>query len=238
MARFEGWTKVPNWLFESPRVSLHAVVVFAAINSFADRNGMCYPSHRRIARHAKCSVTTVKKAIKELKGYGVLTVEHRIIKGEHTSNVYRVRLDPPAFAYADRANLDAANAAATEVGHLAADLHCDAASNKMQLSKTQVEEHLRRPSEQMGEENTLGQAEDALQFVNEEFADFSGTYPRKGDQRAAFRAYRRARRRGVAYDVIMDGLHDQLEHLCAQDEAYIPLAHNWLLGARWEDEDY
>lgn len=239
MARRDGWTKVPNWLMYNQRVTIHALVVFAALNSFADQDGICWPSHRAVAQRAHCSVTTVKKAINELVAYGVVVVEHRTVNGEPTANRYTLSLDPPAFAYEDDAARFGGEVShrATDPRRQAPDAGPEVATNKIHIIKTANEQHSHRPSTGGLGATTSRSHEPSPAIIEKEFANRYEGYPRKGQEPASYRAFRRARSRGVSCETLTMGLANQLETFADFEEEYIPFAHNWLLGERWADED-
>jgi len=86
---------VPEWLIES-NASDSAIRVYSALCRFADKDdGSCFPSHMTIGKKCNKSVSTVKRALKELEKIGAITIEPRFIddKGQ-TSNLYTVKYLP------------------------------------------------------------------------------------------------------------------------------------------------
>jgi hypothetical protein len=69
--------------------------------------------------------------------------------------------------------------------------------------------------------------------IVEEFDDFWTYYPRRVGKLAAERAYRTARKRASAQE-ILDGL--TVAHF-ARDPQFIPHPATWLNQGRWMDED-
>jgi DNA-binding transcriptional regulator YhcF (GntR family) len=82
---------VPLWVMELP-ITATALRVYCAIRSHADaRTGKCFPSRRRIAILAHCSMPSVDRAVKQLVEQGALGVKKRkSANGDQTSNLYTV----------------------------------------------------------------------------------------------------------------------------------------------------
>jgi hypothetical protein len=81
-----------------------------------------------------------------------------------------------------------------------------------------------------GEKNTSASAD-----AEQEFATFWAAYPKKRDKGHAVKAYRSARKKAMAEE-ILDGLRRQIPEWAKGDPKFIPLAATWLNGERWEDE--
>lgn len=84
--------------------------------------------------------------------------------------------------------------------------------------------------------NYLSSWSAAPAHIEAAFAEFWAKYPRKQDRMYARLAFLIAAR-SVEIKTMMKGLNKFLESEDAQrDRQFIPLAHNWLTGERWEDE--
>lgn len=71
-------------------VSCKAVLIYRYLRDRQGKHDNCYPSHKRIARDNKCSVSTVKRAINELVQKGYIEVIHRRhSSGAKRSNLYK-----------------------------------------------------------------------------------------------------------------------------------------------------
>jgi DNA-binding Lrp family transcriptional regulator len=91
---------VPEWIIDAP-ISAQAVRLYATLHRYADKTDKtCYPSINTIAKRMQVSVSTVKRALDELKDVKAITVEARYNKatGEQTSNLYTL-MTVPAFIY-------------------------------------------------------------------------------------------------------------------------------------------
>lgn len=74
-------------------------------------------------------------------------------------------------------------------------------------------------------------------MLEEEFDALWLLYPRKSGKKDALRHYKAARKSGVAYDTIEDGIRRYVRHIEAEhtDEQYIAMGSTWFCGHRWED---
>jgi hypothetical protein len=68
--------KAIAWAFEQNLKGNHKLVLIALAN-FADEHGGCWPSHRSIASHAGCSISTAQRCIKELEKRGYLVAREQ-----------------------------------------------------------------------------------------------------------------------------------------------------------------
>lgn len=73
--------------------------------------------------------------------------------------------------------------------------------------------------------------------LEDEFDALWLLYPRKSGKKDALRHYKAARRSGVDYDTIEDGIKRYAEHIQAEhtEEQYIAMGSTWFCGHRWED---
>ena len=83
---------VPEWVIDLP-ISAQAVRLYALLNRYADKeSGECFPSIKTLSKRMHTSVSTVKRALAELKNTGAITSVARYDSrtGEQTSNLYTV----------------------------------------------------------------------------------------------------------------------------------------------------
>ena len=68
-----------------------AVAVYTYLHDRANKNGKCWPSVNKIAGDIKLSPATVRRAIKDLKEAGLLTITQRYRdKGGKSSLLFRL----------------------------------------------------------------------------------------------------------------------------------------------------
>lgn len=65
------------------------IAVFLYLHDRADREGKCFPSHKRIAMDLSISVSTVKRALNDLEKEGYIKQRNRFRDtGGQSSNLY------------------------------------------------------------------------------------------------------------------------------------------------------
>lgn len=70
-----------------------AKTVYMYLKDRSNKEGQCWPAVKTIARDTSLSVSTVKRAIADLVGYGWLVKERRVRDNlGDTSNLYRLKL--------------------------------------------------------------------------------------------------------------------------------------------------
>ncbi len=72
-----GFTQVPNSVWRSPNLGLHAKCVYICLLSYAWEGPKCRPSYERIQSDLKVSQPTVTKALKELRAEGLVDWKRR-----------------------------------------------------------------------------------------------------------------------------------------------------------------
>ena len=85
-----GFTKVPNIFIENNSFSIYEKMVGIVITKHQMNRRLAWPSQRRIALQAGCSVSTVKKAINGLQSKHVLAKK---TKAKGTNNLYQINID-------------------------------------------------------------------------------------------------------------------------------------------------
>ena len=88
----EGFGIIPNWLVRESSLSAYALLAYVALSGRADRSGECWPSIATLAKEARCSASSARRAVRELRLAGLVTVraQQRSYDGGQSSNVYRV----------------------------------------------------------------------------------------------------------------------------------------------------
>lgn len=65
-------------------------VVYCYLCRCTDKDGICYPSKKTIARSCRIAVSSVSKSIKELASVGLIQITHNSYAGRQTNNTYQV----------------------------------------------------------------------------------------------------------------------------------------------------
>lgn len=88
------WGKIPAWWLDHPDLDADGFAVLAALATFADENGVCWPSQSTLAAKLKRSRPTVNRILQRLDDIGLVGIEHRRGRdGARLSCLYRLRLD-------------------------------------------------------------------------------------------------------------------------------------------------
>lgn len=91
-----GFAVIPRWIQRHESLSGEAKLVYIALTSRIDEDGKCNPGHKLLAKEASCSVSTVKRALEELRDLGVVSwTATRRDSGARSSNSYTVLSSPP-----------------------------------------------------------------------------------------------------------------------------------------------
>lgn len=86
---------IPEWVLYAD-ISPQAVRLYGVLRRYADRDGSCFPSRKRLASDLRMESTKpVDRALKELIAIGAITSEHRFTEhGDLQSNLYTVMSVP------------------------------------------------------------------------------------------------------------------------------------------------
>lgn len=96
---FVPFAIIPNWVLRSGgKLSTTAVQLYGVIMTYADNESKtAFPEHKTLAKDMGVSVSTIKRAIKNLEDQGVLIVQRRRNKrtGHYYANHYQLVLNDP-----------------------------------------------------------------------------------------------------------------------------------------------
>jgi hypothetical protein len=82
------FVRIPHTLFAAGGVKSSTIATYAALASFADSSGFCFPSVAAIAERAGLSLAIARRECVRLKSLGYLRVEPHHIGARQTSNRY------------------------------------------------------------------------------------------------------------------------------------------------------
>ncbi|AWJ87996.1 helix-turn-helix domain-containing protein (plasmid) [Azospirillum sp. TSH58] len=89
------WGKIPAWWLDHPDLDADGFAVLAALATFADENGVCWPSQSTLAAKLKRSRPTINRILQRLDDIGLVGIEHRRGRdGSRLSCLYRLRTTP------------------------------------------------------------------------------------------------------------------------------------------------
>ncbi|WP_434620595.1 helix-turn-helix domain-containing protein [Azospirillum sp. B2RO_4] len=90
------WGRIPAWWLDHPVLDADGFAVLAALATFADEDGLCWPSQSTLAAKLKRSRPTINRIIQGLSDLGLVGIEHRRGRdGARLSCLYRLRFTPP-----------------------------------------------------------------------------------------------------------------------------------------------
>lgn len=87
------WGKIPAWWLDHPDLDADGFAVLAALATFANENGVCWPSQSTLAAKLKRSRPTINRILQRLHDIGLVTIEHRRGRdGSRLSCLYQLRV--------------------------------------------------------------------------------------------------------------------------------------------------
>ena len=97
---------IPEWIIYAP-ISAQAIRLYLVLSRYADNDGECYPSHSTLGKRMGVSVSTVKRAIKELEKINAVEVINRMKEnGDYSSNLYRLNIGKSEYDLTPRSNMN------------------------------------------------------------------------------------------------------------------------------------
>ncbi|MDQ2105135.1 helix-turn-helix domain-containing protein [Azospirillum isscasi] len=89
------WGRIPAWWLGHPDIDADGLAVLAALATYANARGECWPSQATLATALKRSRSTVNRILGQLAEAGVIGMEaRRSASGGRLSCLYRLRLVP------------------------------------------------------------------------------------------------------------------------------------------------
>lgn len=89
LATQRGWTGVPNFILESPDISVGAKLTYAMMLKYAREQDACFPGQERLAKDMGTGKRSVVRYIAELEAAGLITIKRR---GQGRPNLYTIHL--------------------------------------------------------------------------------------------------------------------------------------------------
>ena len=83
-----GFTQIPNFILNDPKLSLGAKVTYAKFLQYAWHNDHCFPGQERLAGEIGMSRTRVNEFTKELERLGLIKITRR---GQGKTNLYEIK---------------------------------------------------------------------------------------------------------------------------------------------------
>jgi hypothetical protein len=89
IATQRGWTGVPNFILETPHISVGAKLVYAMLLKYAREMDECFPGQERLAKDMGCGLRSIVRYIAELEKAKLISIQRR---GQGRPNLYTVYL--------------------------------------------------------------------------------------------------------------------------------------------------
>jgi DNA-binding MarR family transcriptional regulator len=87
---------IPEWVLDSG-ITGTAIHLYCVLARYANDDGHCHPSQKRIASRMGCSPNTVVRAMKELEGIEAVVITPQFgPDGSPAANDYLLRVSPPS----------------------------------------------------------------------------------------------------------------------------------------------
>ena len=189
----------------------YQVAVYAALRSFADRGGECWPSYPAIANRAGISEKKVRLVLSELRDAGWIGwVPRRKEDGSSASNLYSV--------FGARSGMS---------GGEGSGMAYQRTNNHLELQPLELTNPPNPPSQ-----TALAPIHPGVSV----FDEFWSTYPRKAGKGAAAKAWKKATKRASPMTILAGCQRYAVDPNLPQDHRYIPHPATWLNGDRWEDD--
>ena len=188
--------------------------ILLVLANYADENGACYPSQKRLSDECECSIATVARWLKNFEEKEVLSRKKQYGDGGY-------RRSDRLFLNLQLTELPITELPITELPNSDAVLttHSDGA------------EPVREPLEN----NTVNSIPKKPDFETEFETIFWPQYPRKRSIDAARKAFKAARKKFKLPD-IMAGVHRYAAERDGQDDRFTKHASSWLNQQCWLDE--
>jgi len=216
----EYFAIIPEWVLDAD-ISGNAVRLYAVFRRFADQNGKCFPSRKRLAERCKVSEATVDRLIKELESIGAVRVQNRRTEsGEYLSSIFHVRSVRGVASNTGGVYSQVSTGVLTheDTGVLTSD-----DITKAIVNESHEPEHM--PTVPVGEK-----------VAPSDFDAFWGGYPRKVGKTKALKVWVRLSKtdRAAALQALSE--HVSMWRVRQVAAEFIPHPTSWLNGRRWEDE--
>lgn len=223
-----GFTIIPNWMLTDERVSGPMLTTYAALASYADREGVCWPSLRALGDRARLKPTALREALSALHDLGVLSRTARARQdGGRTSDLYRIALHERALTgwptplRQTEGGVRHAEGAPPSGGGQEQDPENNTHSSPLQAPQ--------------GADPVLDGLDTPAADGPDHFDTFWGVYPRKVGKPQALRAWQKAIKNGTHWSVIV-GAASMYADDPNREAAFTKHPSSWLNGEGWNDD--
>lgn len=228
---------IPSRALDDQRIGNAAFKVLAALGSYADRDGWCWPSYGTLAQRFGVSDQAIAKQLKELRRLGYIEIVHRHrANGSLSSNGYRLIHDADLATLHDRLSVSTSGSQGSTSG---------SQGGQPDVGRGSTSEVGRGSTSGMGAEErnqlTSHLTDTRDRTLLEEFQTFWRSYPSRRPhsrpRKPALKSFTAAVKHGAAAAEIIRGAENFAEHVRHEggDPRYIPMPATWLNQERWAD---
>ena len=220
--RFTG-PILPRFILEM-EITVDAKMLYALLCDFAGDKDHCWPSQTRLAGMLSCSVSSVKKYLRELTAHDLITIRRTSF---HASTYYILR--PKNAALFSRPQ-------EPKIAYPQANSGYDKNFKKKDnYPPTPTPQNAKEPPSISGPRCGRGDFFPA----NSAFESFWAAYPKKEAKELARSVWHRLWRQGaISVAALVEALHRfrETDSWNREGGRYVPQLVNWLRGQRWLDE--
>lgn len=197
----------------------YALAVYAALRSFADQEGTCWPSHAALAKRARVSEKKVRLVLDELRAAGWIDWEQRVRDdGGLSTNLYAVYGSQVGTGYRGGRGTTGGDGYGTTYRETNNHIELEPVSTKNSPAPTVPKGRTLRPAADPG------------------FAEFWKTYPRRTGKGQAEKAWTAATRHTPPETIIAGAVRYAQDPNLPDEPRFVPHPATWLNGRRWEDD--
>ena len=210
-----GFAAVPNWMIRDSTVSLYAIMVYTALASHSGPGGI-HPSQGVLAEEARCSESSVRRALVELEQLGVVERVRRKDSKGRASNGYLLHPNGHLGVGEERQEV-----AVPLTGTGLVPVSGTGGSGQGVHSAPLIEEEpiKKNPS-----------------IVSPAFDDFWQVYPRRAGKQAAAAKWEQLAKKGIDLSLVLAGARRFAADPNLPEPTFIPHPITWLNQGRWEDD--
>ncbi len=211
---------VPALGVEDRRLSAPAFRGLAALGTYSDKDGWCWPSMSTLARMLNCTRQAVQQHIRQLAKLGYIEVQPQLRENRgNTANRYRLLFDRALFVVGSELRGVQGELAGGVQGELAGPASPELATILKNAPREEVIDDL------------------FAKHFEEFWRKYPSRSPHSNPKKPAKQKFKTAVKRGVAVEVIIRGAENYAAYVAREtdDARYIAQAVTWLNQERWTE---
>ena len=209
---------VPALGVEDRRLSAPAFRVLAALGTYSDKDGWCWPSMSTLARMLNCTRQAVQQHIRELAKLSYIEVQPQLRENRgNTANRYRLLFDRALFVVGSELRGVQGELAGGVQGELAGPASPELATILKNAPREEVIDN------------------QSAKHFEEFWRKFPSRTPHPNPKKPAKQKFETAAKRGVPVEAIIRGAENYAAYVVREgtDPRFIAQAKTWLNEERW-----